>query len=268
MCHNKEVSFIVFIFALSVAIGLFTKNEPLYTFAGLYILALGSMQLVEFGLHLTDGDKTSDPYQFASWCILLAYVFQFAAASSCVHYYQKMPALCVIDIIYYAMIFGMVGILWDYRMGSGGSKKFDNAQDCKTITGCKLIWDPFLIVFNSKWGKWFLMIAMLCYLVYVCWATYIIFHWSVMVLILLILLLMCTPYVASFIVSSSAPSTPASSASSASLASSASTPASRIDYFKGPIGSGWCLYVVIISCLLIIGGACVINGPNIKSDPQ
>lgn len=238
MCHTKEVSIIVFLFSLAVAINLFRKNDMINTFAGLYILALGSMQLVEFFLHWYGNDKSSKVYQAASWFIVITFIFQFVAASSCVHYYQQMPALCIIDIVYYAAIIGILILLGIFCYGGN---IFVNEQEkgCEQfLIGCKLTWHPFLVVYDNM--KWLLIIAMICYLIYVCWATYIIFHWSIMVLVLGLFLLLCIPYL------------PLPFPKSWNM---------RL----GPVGSAWCLYVVIISCLLVICGEEIINGPNLQT---
>ncbi len=77
MCYNKEVSIVVFIFAIAVVIKLINDyketNDRNILLAAVYITALSLMQLVEFFVHMYTFKNNPLLHKFISlpykyWC--------------------------------------------------------------------------------------------------------------------------------------------------------------------------------------------------------
>jgi len=185
MCHNKEVSFVICIFALAVIINLCLKyketQELKYLYAAIYILCLSSMQLVEFFLHYYGKSIEKNGFQVASVCVLVAFVFQFICCEICLYLNGAPLQVLVLDIIFYLSLFYAIYTIKD-KFGH-----FKYEFDCSEIIGCKLKWG----IFNEASTKnfWLMTLVILIYVSFIAWASYLIFDIVGIVTFLVIFLL-------------------------------------------------------------------------------
>jgi hypothetical protein len=224
MCQNKEVSFLLTLFSIAIIIKLCLEykktNEIKYLYISSYILLVGFIQFIEFFIHYYNDDKKNNIYQIASLCIVFGIVFQFIFSEIVVYKYGNMPLyLCIFDIIFYLCLLFFIPTLY------GNFGKYKNDKTCNTILGCKLNWDCWNLI--DKRNISISLIMKFIYLIYFCYATYLIFDITGLII-----------YIISF--------------------SLIYIPSFYYYYFLGKnldgTGSAWCLLAILIFIFLIISG--------------
>ena len=181
MCHNKETSAVISLFALAVIVSLFIKyrdtGETKYAYAAAYIFVLALMQVTEFFIHWYKNNPKSMVYQLASVFILVTFIIQFIASEVCIYMNGAPKEMCILDIVFYlVMAYSMYSI-----KDSFGS--FVNENNCSNpLIGCKLIWDVCVQIYEN--APKITTLAVLIYMVYVGWTSYLIFDWPVLLIYL------------------------------------------------------------------------------------
>lgn len=174
MCQNKEVSFLLALFAAVVAIK-FTRDfidtrEQKYLFAAAYVLILGLVQFTEFFIHWYADAKKSKVYQVASLFLVLNIVLQFVLSEVLVFMHGGAPApMCVLDVAFYLILLWLAPVL--YR----NFGKFNNETACSSLFGCKLEWSPWILLKDAN--KFLFAVMFLIYFAYFAYATYLLFGW-------------------------------------------------------------------------------------------
>ena len=170
MCHNKETSMVIFIFALSLIshfILEYTRTKDIkYVFLSIYLLGLSSMQLVEFFIHYSDRKS-----KLASWFVLFAIVFQFMLAGIFIHSQKIFPVeTCVLDIIFYLSVIYLIYVIISKKIIPIDEK---NCGHRYMWLGCKLDWGIIKCMLEAS--VFITYLALTIYTIYMCAATYALF---------------------------------------------------------------------------------------------
>lgn len=223
MCHNKEVSLVIFIFALAVVTNMsleYKKTKEInYAFVAMYIMLLSLMQFVEFFIHLSQELRNNFMLKIASWAVLLTFISQFIGMEVYLHSELSGKKILpdetfVLDAVFFCSVIMLV-----YGMNKNN---FKNKKVCNDILGCKLQWD--VMDRMGEYCKPIYMLMFLIYLVYTCLITYYLFDTPVFALYIVLtgIILFC---------------------------------GFSESFGKLGTGSAWCLYVVFLMILMVaLGG--------------
>lgn len=175
MCQNKEVSFIIFIFALTTIINMFinydSSKNPSYLYTGMYLIGLALMQLVEFFIHLNLSMKEINNQidKFLGYMVFLTILIQFSLMVYCIYKTEIIPKIA--NYALSGIFASCMLILFIYVVRKGFN---NNKINCESII-CKLQWGILDELSENKKTFIFLMIAMLIHTAYICISTYTIF---------------------------------------------------------------------------------------------
>lgn len=231
MCHNKETSFVIFIFAVAAFIKLIkqyyeTKDEK-YRSAAFYLFGLAGMQLVEFFIHYSGfkGKHTTNKNQFLSWMVLLAIIVQFIIAEVYIYSNEIFPKqVAVLDVLFYVCIFILSALVYMNK------DVLTNGIDCshkKLWFGCKMNWGIMNTMMKRNLAL--MSIAMLLYVVYIFVATYHIFNeWIFAVFVFIYFMTMVAPALYQVFMTGSIWNLPNGSS------------------------SAWCFFVIILTVIIVI----------------
>jgi len=183
MCHNKETSMVIWIFAIAVFIHLlleYTKTQnTVYIFAAMFILLISSMQLVEFFIH--------SGYKFPSKWVFYVFILQFIYCEVYLWYNNLLPiGMCVLDTVFYIGLIPLIYIV--YKISSGDiTNKIICDEYSYLKLGCKLNWG--IVDEITKVVPLLAAIMGLIYIIYVLIGIYNMFTLPVFIVFLLILII-------------------------------------------------------------------------------
>jgi hypothetical protein len=238
MCYNKELSIVIFVFAICVACGLINKymtsKNQTYLKCAVYIIALSLMQLVEFFLHIYT-DRGSATNKVFSFVVFLTFLVQYFL----MEFFSTEPALNAIDGIFWILAIGSFVYLCvkfnDLYSIKDCSKMVEGAF--ASIAGCRLNWGAFdtIIAFGKEavfkgkvnyLGHIIYGVMLLLYLVRVCYVTLEVFERWVL------FFFMAVFFITSLI---------------------------GWDNSSGSSGSLWCIWTVCLLCFIVLADKHVLN---------
>jgi hypothetical protein len=213
MCYNKEVSLVVFIFAVSCSVKLFIKGDIA---GGTFLLMISLMQFVEFILHSYTNNK-STIHQLASLCIFIVFIFQIISIMVLIPYVQNDPNIQNSESITTEILGSVLLLIYLYFFIKAILPKYGTYNSnpmCKIgSTGCRLKWSVTDIILKDNMFLYYL--SALIYIILVLMATNYIFGLYVAI-IMLALLIFC------------------------------------LCFFNKSIGTLWCFGAIVICTIVII----------------
>jgi hypothetical protein len=163
MCYNKEVSLILFIFAVASSISLFLEYqktlEKKTLFIGVFIIGLSLMQLVEFFIHLYPFNVNPIKHKIASIFIIFAIMVQFLLIE--ILGVNILP----LEILFWLCSFYGLYILYK---NYDNTKLFNCTPKC-TTDWCRLFWAPQEIIYAENPLVWLTILSV--YLIFMSVAT-------------------------------------------------------------------------------------------------
>jgi hypothetical protein len=140
MCFNKELSLALFSFGLAAAIKMFMKGANA---AGIYLLALSSMQIVEFFIHMWPNPK-SKVHQMASLMVIFVFVFQIATSIAVTYMRPDVDEKLRESTLGLGSILLLITVVCFFGLIMPKYGKFNSTPSCPQ--GCKLSWPVFTAI--------------------------------------------------------------------------------------------------------------------------
>lgn len=187
MCYNKEVSLVVFIFTISTVVKILKEykiNTNInYLFAGIFILSIGLMQLIEFFLHLfreKNLDISGKLVKFMNFLLPVVIILQFAVSEIYLHYTNKIPKkMFILDFLAYGLFIYLMYKV--FRI----NRSYENKISCNFYNmGCRMNWDVGRYMKNESYIM--VSIFFIIYFLYLSMMSYYIFKFKYFIILVLI----------------------------------------------------------------------------------